>query len=110
MITIIIKRNKQQEIVSYRVTGHAKTAPHGEDIVCAAVSVLAQTTILGFYQVLNQQPEYQITDGNLNCKIKDSLTATQRKEATILLETMLVGLKNIQQQYPKIIAIEDEEV
>jgi len=78
--------------------------------VCAAVSVLAQTTILGFYQVLHQQPEYHITDGDLNCKMKDSLAETHRKEATILLETMLIGLKNIQQQYPKIIAIDDEEV
>ena len=110
MITIKINRNKQQEIVSYRITGHAKTAPHGEDLVCAAVSVLGQTTILGFYQVLNQQPEYHIAEGDLSCSMKDSLTATQRKEATILLETMLVGLKNIQQQYPKIIAIDDEEV
>ncbi len=110
MITIEIKRNNEQEIVSYRVTGHAQTAPHGEDLVCAAVSVLAQTTVLGLYQVLNQQPEYIIDDGELRCKMEESLTATQRKEATILLETMLVGLKNIQQQYPKIIAIDDEEV
>ncbi len=110
MINIIIKRNNQNEIVSYSVTGHAQTAPHGEDLVCAAVSVLAQTTILGLYQVLDQQPEFNIAEGDLRCKMKDSLTATQRREATILLETMLVGLKNIQQQYPKIIAIDDEEV
>ena len=110
MITIKIKRNNQKEIVSYYVTGHAQTAPHGEDLVCAAVSVLAQTTILGLYQVLEQQPEYKIADGDLRCKMENSLTETQRREATILLETMLVGLKNIQQQYPKIIAIDDEEV
>lgn len=110
MINVKIKRNNQNQIVSYRVSGHAQTAPHGEDLVCAAVSVLAQTTILGFYQVLGQEPAYQISDGDLHLNVSDSLTETQRREATVLLETMLVGLKNIQQQYPKIIAIDDEEV
>lgn len=110
MINVKIKRNNQNQIVSYSVSGHAQTAPHGEDLVCAAVSVLAQTTILGFYQVLGQQPGYQISEGDLHLNVNDSLTKTQRREATVLLETMLVGLKNIQQQYPKIIAIDDEEV
>jgi len=110
MIRIRIKRNFQNEIQSFKVTGHAQTAPHGEDIVCAAVSVLAQTTILGFYEVLQQKPPYEISDGKLECRMMNSLDENQRREATILLQTMLMGLKNIQKQYPGIIAIDDEEV
>ncbi len=110
MIRVRIQRNKDNEILSFNITGHAKTAPYGEDIVCAAVSVLAQTTILGFYEVLHQKPIYEMIDGKLECRMMSSLTDSQKKEAAILLQTMLLGLKNIQQQYPKIIAIDHEEV
>jgi uncharacterized protein len=110
MIKIRIERDQRNEIQAYTVTGHAMTAPHGQDLVCAAVSALAQTTILGFYEVLEQKPAYEITEGRLECRIMDSLDEKQRREAAILLKTMLAGFRNIQQQYPKVIAIEDEEV
>ena len=110
MIRIRIKRDHRNDIQAYTVTGHALTAPHGQDLVCAAVSALAQTTILGFYEVLKQQPAYEITEGKLECRMMDSLDEKQRSEAAILLKTMLAGFRNIQQQYPKVIAIEDEEV
>lgn len=110
MVTIKITRNNQQEIIGYRVRGHAQTAPYGEDIVCAAVSVLAQTTIMGLNQVLGQRPKYKMAEGDLSCKVEANLPKTEREKTSILLETMLVGLKNIQQQYPQYIAIDDEEV
>jgi uncharacterized protein len=110
MIRIQITRDLRNEIQAFSVTGHALTAPHGHDLVCAAVSALAQTAILGFYEVLEQQPSYEITEGKLECRMMDSLDEIQRREAAILLKTMLAGFRNIQQQYPKVIAIEDEEV
>ena len=110
MITIRVRRNTKNEVVSYQVTGHSGTAPSGEDIVCAAVSVLAQSTILGFRHVLKQQPEYSIDDGSLHFHVGNSLSSSERKEASILLETMVIGLKNIKEQYPTVIAIEEEEV
>ncbi|MDW7670786.1 MAG: ribosomal-processing cysteine protease Prp [Bacillota bacterium] len=110
MIKIRIERDQRNEIQAYTVTGHAMTAPHGQDVVCAAVSALAQTTILGFYEVLEQKPDYEIAEGRLECRMMDSLDEKQRREAAILLKTMLAGFRNIQQQYPQVIAIEDEEV
>lgn len=110
MIRIRIRRNTKNEVISYQITGHSGTAPIGEDIVCAAVSVLAQTTILGFSHILKQKPEYSIHDGSLHFQVGDGLSASERKEASLLLETMVVGLKNIKEQYPTVIAIEEEEV
>ncbi|SMP49621.1 ribosomal-processing cysteine protease Prp [Anoxynatronum buryatiense] len=110
MINVNVWRNPQKHIVRYTVSGHSNVAPTGKDIVCAAVSVLAQTTIIGLYEVLGQTPEYSIEDGLLECTISEALNETQRREATLLLETMLLGIHNIQQQYPDIIVIDDEEV
>ncbi|MEN1762054.1 ribosomal-processing cysteine protease Prp [Anoxynatronum sibiricum] len=110
MINVKVWRNPQNDIVRYAVRGHSNIAPMGKDIVCAAVSVLAQTSIIGLYEVLGQRPRYSIEDGLLECTIIEDLNETQRREATLLLETMLLGFQNIQQQYPDIIVIDDEEV
>lgn len=110
MINVKICRNAQNDIISYEVTGHSNLAPAGEDIVCAAVSALAQTIVIGLYQVLQQKPDYVIEDGLLRCFINQDLNHIQRREATVLLETMLLGIQNIQQQYPEVIVIDDKEV
>ena len=110
MINIRIERNSDHDIQAYSVTGHAQTAAYGEDIVCAAISALAQTTLLGIHHILGQHPTYRIEEGNLVYRMMDQTTPEQRKEANILLETMLLGFENIRQQYPEVITIENEEV
>lgn len=39
MITVTLAKDKSGALIGYQVSGHAQQAPHGEDIVCAAVSV-----------------------------------------------------------------------
>ncbi|QHZ55806.1 ribosomal-processing cysteine protease Prp [Brevibacillus sp. NSP2.1] len=38
--------------------GHAGYAEHGKDIVCAAISTIMQTALLGIQAVAQQYPEY----------------------------------------------------
>jgi hypothetical protein len=38
--------------------GHANAAPHGQDIVCAAVSAILQTAALGLEAIALQYPDY----------------------------------------------------
>lgn len=40
------------------ITGHSMSAPHGQDIVCAAVSAITQTTVLGLNAIAAAYPEY----------------------------------------------------
>lgn len=48
MIKVKIFRNSTGKINGFKVTGHGvDMAPHGQDIVCAGVSALTQTAILG---------------------------------------------------------------
>lgn len=42
MIQITIKKNYQNNVTAIHVSGHARYAPVGKDIVCAAVSTLLQ--------------------------------------------------------------------
>ncbi|SCY15321.1 ribosomal-processing cysteine protease Prp [Alkaliphilus peptidifermentans] len=110
MISISIYRNEINEICQFNISGHAQAAAHGEDIVCAAVSVLGQTTIIGLHEILKIDIEFKINNGFLQCKIPKNITVKQRQEANILLETMVMGLKNIKLGYSEYIDIHDKEV
>ena len=47
MIRISVVRDRRGDIVGWSVSGHSGFAPRGEDIVCAGVSAIVQTTLLG---------------------------------------------------------------
>ncbi len=101
MVRIEIYRNSSNAITGFSVTGHANTAPHGQDIVCAAVSVLAQTAVLGLERHLGRSVHLDIASGKLKVELDsapDDLTGA-------VLETMLLGLKEIVQINPKSVRI-----
>ena len=55
MIDIKVRmRNGEMEIYA---VGHANFAPLGQDIVCAAVSTIMQTAVLGLEAIAEDYPE-----------------------------------------------------
>ena len=110
MITIKLTRNKKEDIVQYLVSGHANTDDYGKDIVCAAVSVLAQTMILGIHRILKTEPDWSAENGDLKCSLPDTMDSEQRKQVNAILETMALGFENLRVQYPESIRIETKEV
>ena len=110
MILISIYRNSDKVIEQFIIQGHAYAANPGEDIVCAAVSVLSQTTVLSLHQIANVDTEYEIKKGYLRCKLPKNLTEKELYETKLLIDTMLLGLKNIQDNYPQYVEIRNKEV
>ena len=51
MINVRIKRVAGQ-VTKLVVSGHAGSAPHGKDIICAAVSALVQTYLFSLQRLL----------------------------------------------------------
>jgi uncharacterized protein YsxB (DUF464 family) len=109
MIEIEIKKNKQNSIIEYRVTGHAGYDEYGRDVVCSAVSALAQAVIIGLENVVGIKPKYSIANGDLHCLVP-TLDSLKRREADILLDTMFHALKSIKDSYPENISISEMEV
>ena len=109
MTTIIIKR-QQNKIVQVECKGHSGYADEGEDIVCAGISVLTQTAILGLKEVAKVKVTYQVDrkTGYLMFKIVENLDETKRRECDIILETMLIGIKDWQDGFSKYITVEDK--
>ena len=101
MIKIEIVRNLEQAIVGFSVKGHANTAPHGQDIVCAGISALTQTAVLGLDRQLKKKVDLKIASGDLKMDLLDNPDAL----TNAILETMVIGLTEIGNQNPKSVRI-----
>ena len=106
MTEIKIFRNQDGHVVEYEVSGHTDFDDYGSDILCAAVSVLSQTTILALEKVCNiSQNDMKICldeqTGYLKVTLSENLIKDQRDSADIVLSTMILGMEDIALQYPK---------
>lgn len=110
MIKIIIYKSHEGKITGFKVTGHSGYNTHGKDIVCSAISALAQTAILGLLKVAEAEVGYKIDEGYLMCSLKDTESDRKCIMCEAILETMYEGLKNIRESYEKYIDIVEEEV
>ncbi len=110
MIKIEISKNKENKVQSFSVEGHAFAEEHGRDIVCASISILSQTAVLSLYEVGNIDIIYEIDEGWLYCELPENLDDVHRKNADIILNTMLVGIKATQEMYPEYIELIHREV
>jgi len=111
MTTVKIK-TKKGCIVSVECEGHTGYAEHGEDIVCAALSSIVQTAVLGVLQIAGVAAEYR-TDEKKGClflKIPDDISflSVQREKCNVILDTMLLGIKDLHETFSDFIDLEIE--
>lgn len=92
-----MKRDKHKHFCGFTVSGHAGYNEAGNDVVCSAVSALAQTALLGMLRYSDEnQVLYEQKDGFL------SAFAVNGNEAIrVILGTMVLGLEQIARQYPE---------
>ncbi len=104
MIKVKIFKEPTDRIVGFEVAGHSGTAERGQDIVCAGVSSLTQTALLGLERHLHRDMDYSVASGKLKMQLKsapDELTET-------LLQTMLLGLMEIAKLSPEAVQIQEQ--
>lgn len=102
---MIFHRDVQGNIDGFTVKGHAAFAPKGEDIVCAAVSVLTQTAVISMERIAGIKPVVRSADGYLECRLPEELTAAQLCDARLLLKAMALGLEETARIYPGYVKI-----
>ena len=103
MIAVDIFTNHRGQITGCRVKGHSGTAEHGQDIVCAGVSALTQSALLGIMEHLHRAGTYDIASGNLDMR----LDAPPDECTEAILRTMYMGLAEIEKISPKGIKIHE---
>ena len=110
MTTVKIKK-KNNDIICVECSNHTGFAEYGKDIVCAGVSSITQTAVLGIKELTNLKHNFVIDEklGYLKLELIDiENNSADYKNAQIILKTMYLGIKNLQEQYPKYIKLEDK--
>lgn len=103
MIRVEFHLDSDQRVTSFKMTGHADAGPYGQDIVCAAVSALSISTINGLEQVVHQAPVVEQDSDNGGFLQVTELDLG--RESQVLLQTLLNGLLDIQENYPQNIQV-----
>ena len=87
------------EVTRYKdritIKGHSGYAPIGQDIVCAAVSVLVQTLIQSVEELTADKIEYSMSPGKVD--IKFWCLSDQSK---VLIDAFFIGIKGIAEAHP----------
>ena len=110
MIRVSVQRNKQNQPVSVEIRGHALFAGHGKDIVCAAVSMLVQTVVFALDDLLKLKPPLRMEEGYLLLSHPEKMAKSQEEKYYLLLETMLLGLKETAKAYTANVSYKEELV
>jgi uncharacterized protein YsxB (DUF464 family) len=104
----MIKRHaKDRSIYSFAVEGHADFAEYGRDIVCAGVSAVTVGTVNAIEVLLGIVPATRMKNGFLSARMPDHLSGDQQEKLQLLLESMLIMLKSIEQNYGNYIKIQE---
>ncbi|MGL6173994.1 MAG: ribosomal-processing cysteine protease Prp [Cellulosilyticaceae bacterium] len=99
---------KKDTIYRFKVSGHAGYADAGSDIVCAGVSTLVINTINSIEELTDEPLSINTIDnkqGIIDCTFSNRKVGTSDSKATILLDSMILGLKSLKQMYGEYIAI-----
>lgn len=97
MITVEIRKS-ENEYVGFSSKGHAGYAEEGYDIICAAVSVLTLNTINSIEKFTNDAFKAEAADGMVRWKFTELPLS---KETHLLMDSLVLGLEDIQETYGK---------
>lgn len=106
----LYRRRSDRALVGFRASGHSGYAEQGEDIVCAAISALTTVIVLGLEERLGLTPDVAVDEesGYLSCKLElDSLDEGVRLRSQDLLETLSLGLHEIEKDYPEYLIVKE---
>ena len=99
MTHVSIIKTRNGEYKGFNCIGHSGYAERGEDIVCAAISVLVINTINSLDELTGERFKLVTNeeDGLIDCRFEDTISDNSR----LLLDSMILGLREIKKQYGK---------
>ncbi|MGG3453066.1 hypothetical protein D3C76_92650 [compost metagenome] len=107
MIIVSILRRKDNGITGFEVEGHAGYAKAGEDIVCAGVSAVTVGTVNSIEALTGIVMDSRMKNGFLSADLPATARTEAEEQAQLLLASLVVMLKSIEESYGKYIQIQD---
>ena len=106
-MTNIIFNRKNGKIIRFKISGHTGKAEFGKDILCSAISSVAQSALVGITEILNIEPLIlKVDDGYLEFELKQE--NFEDSSVQLLLETCLKSLKEIVRNDKKYVKLEEK--
>ena len=90
--------------------GHSGYAEEGQDIVCAAISSIVQTAVLGLFQIAGVNVDYTVDDqkGYLKAVVPENISQAQAHDADVILKTAYLGASDLYETFSDFIELEVE--
>ena len=103
MIKVLINHASTGQVNFLEIKGHANSAPHGEDLVCAEVSAV----VTGGFNNLKNYKDYELKldEGYVCFKANSQLDAHDET----VIETIICGLNTILEANPRFITIKTDK-
>ena len=108
MIKATIYQSSEGEISGFALEGHAGFGAEGSDIVCAAVSVLAQNTVNSIEQFTQDGFSVDVDQENGGLFLK--MEPGYSRDSKLLLDSLILGLQGIEEEYMDYLDVIFEEV
>lgn len=103
MLDVTFRKDSRNRLSSVFADGHADTAVHGEDIVCAAVSAILQAARLGLEEHAGIALQVEQRPGRLDMRWPEE----RRDDAAVvaIVATAELAVAQIAGQYPEHVRI-----
>lgn len=97
MIQISVYQDKSRVYTGFEVLGHAGFAEYGEDIVCAAVSILVLNTINSIETFTSDPFDVSLDEerGHIDFRFQNNIS----DDSVLLLNSLVLGLQGIEEEY-----------
>lgn len=110
MISIEINRNYIGNVYRFKVEGHADSTAENElDAVCAVVSTATQFAVVGLIDVLDIKVNLTIGSGILDCELPKLSDKLLCEKANVILETLVITLRQAAEQYADYVKFSEME-
>lgn len=98
------------KFVGVECLGHSGYAEEGEDIVCAALSSIVQTAVLGLMGVVGINIGYETDEekGYLKAILPKTMTKADEHDADVILRTAYLGVSDLYETFSDFISLEVE--
>jgi hypothetical protein len=111
MIKVRIYRDSEGFIWGFEIKGHSGFAECGKDIVCAGISALAYAALGALEQLAGLDCCCKCEEeGHMICNIPNDTQEHLKPLIKIILETVIIGMKQIENSYSEHVLIEEQEV
>lgn len=107
-MTNVTIEKKGNSIVKVVCDGHTNYGERGEDIVCSALSSIVQTALMGVLMVagVNAKTERDDGRGYLSIIIPSGISDKCRHDVDVILNTMLLGVSDLNEGFSDFIELE----